>query len=239
MELHPEPLTRVVVEAEGVAAESVHVAVAVRQTPVRHHDRHLVQGFGQVRPEVPVVLRAAEVGPGVALDRMVQVRELQRVAEEEHRGVVADDVPVALIGVEAHSEAPDVTFGVGSASLPGHGREAHDHLGRLADLGEHAGTAVPRDVAGHREGAVGAGALGVHAPFGDHLAVEVRELLEEPHILEQHRPPGTRGQAVLVLPDRRPRHRRQRLGVPRFLSGSFDRHGSTSSPNDPSMRISS
>ena len=32
---------------EGVAAEQVHVAEAFRDAPIRHHDRHLVQRFGQ------------------------------------------------------------------------------------------------------------------------------------------------------------------------------------------------
>ena len=60
---------------------------------------------------------------------MVEVGELQRVAEEEDRRVVADDVPVALLGVELHREATDVALGVGRATLTGDGREAGEHLG--------------------------------------------------------------------------------------------------------------
>jgi hypothetical protein len=64
-----------------------------------------VQGLGQRGPEIPVVLRAAHVGARVALDGMVQVGELERVAQEEHRRVVADHVPVAFLGVELHARS--------------------------------------------------------------------------------------------------------------------------------------
>ena len=93
----------------------------------RHDDRHLVQRLGQQRPEVPVVVGAAQAGARVALDRVVEVGEAQRIAEEEHRRVVADDVPVAFLGVELHREAADVALGVGRAALAGDGREAHEH----------------------------------------------------------------------------------------------------------------
>ena len=128
-------------EAEGVAAEAVHVAVAVGHAAVAHHDGDLVQRLGQQGPEVPVVLRAAQVGARVALDRVVEVREAQRVAHEEHRRVVADHVPVAFLGVELDREAADVALGVGRAALAGDGGEAHEHLGLLADLGEELGLA--------------------------------------------------------------------------------------------------
>ena len=78
---------------------------------------------------------AAQVGARVALDRVVEVGELQRVAEEEHRRVVADHVPVAFLGVELQREAADVALGVGRAALAGDGGEAGEHLASVADLG--------------------------------------------------------------------------------------------------------
>jgi hypothetical protein len=47
VELHPEALVLRVDEAEGVAAEAVHVAVAGRDAAVAHHDGDLVQRLGQ------------------------------------------------------------------------------------------------------------------------------------------------------------------------------------------------
>src|SRR3981189_2333292 len=122
------------------------------------------------------VVPAAQRGGWVGLDRGVQVREPQRSAEEEHRRVIADDVPVALLGIELEGGAADVAFRIGRAALAGHGREAREHGRLLPDLRENLGLGVARDVVGHREGAVGTPALGVHAPLRDHFPVEMRHL---------------------------------------------------------------
>ncbi len=59
--------------------------------------------------------------------------ELQRVLDEEHRGVVADEVVVALFGVELQGEAARVSDGVRTPEVVGDGREAQEDLGALAD----------------------------------------------------------------------------------------------------------
>ena len=184
---------------------------------VAHRDRDLVQRLGQRGPEVPVVARAAQVGARVALHGVVEVRELERVAQEEDRRVVADEVPVSFLGVELDREAADVALGVGCAALAGHGGEAHEEVGLLADRREDLGLGVPGDVVGDREGAVGARALGVHAALGNHLAIEVGELLQEPDVLQQRRPARTGGHDVLVVGDGRARIGGQLLLFHKFL----------------------
>ena len=134
----------------------MHVAVAARNAAVTHHDGDLVQRLGQAGPEVPVALGAAQVGVRVALHGLVQVGELERVAEEEHRRVVAHQVPVAFLGVHLHGEAADVALGIGRATLAGHGGKAHEQRRLFANFGEHLGARVARDVARDGEGAVGA-----------------------------------------------------------------------------------
>jgi hypothetical protein len=76
-------------------------------------------------------------------------------------------------------------------------------LGLLADLGEDLGLGVLGDVVGDGEGAEGARALGVHAPLGDDLAVKMRQLFQEPDILQQHRAARAGGHGVLVVRDGR------------------------------------
>ena len=127
VELDPGALVCGVDEAEGVAAEAVHVAIARRDAAIAHDDRDLVQRLGQQRPEVPVVVGAAQVGARVALHGVVEVGELERIAQEEHRRVVADQIPVAFFGVELHGEAADIALGIGRAALAGDGREAREH----------------------------------------------------------------------------------------------------------------
>src|SRR5258707_9664197 len=127
---------------------------------------------------------------------MIEVREPQRIAEEEHRRVVADDVPVTLLGIELEGGTADIAFRIGRAALAGDGREPHEHRRLLADLRENLGLGVAADVVSYRERAVGSPAFGVHAPLRDHLPVEMRQLLDQPYILEQRRP---RGPAVMML----------------------------------------
>ena len=202
VELHPRAPVVLVVEAVRVASESVHVAVRGRNAARRHGDRHLVERFGQQCPEVPVVVGRAQVGARIAFHGMVQVGEFQRVAQEEHGGVVAHEVPVACVGVELHREAADVTLGVCRAALSGHGREPHEALGLLAYLGEDRRTGVSGDVLCDREGPECAGAFGVHAAFGNDLAVEMGEFFEEPRILQRHGAADACCLNVLVVGDR-------------------------------------
>ncbi len=141
----------------------------------------------------------AQVGLRVALDGTVQVREVVRVAQEEDRGVVADQVPVPLLGVELHGEAADVAFRIRRAAFPGDGREAHEERRLLADLREDLRLRIFGDVLRDGERAEGARALGVHAALGDHLAVEVRQFFQVPDILQQHRTAWSGGHRILVV----------------------------------------
>ena len=200
MELHPHALVLLVDQAVGVAAEAVHVAVAGRDAAIGHDDGHLVQRLGQARPEVPVALGRVHVGFRVALHHVIEVDELLRVAQEEHRRVVAHEIPVALGRVELHGEAADVALGIGCAALAGNRGEADEHLGLGARL-EHLGLRVLADIARHLEGAVRARALCVHASLGDDLSVEVRELLDHPVVLEHHGAALARGQRMVVVGD--------------------------------------
>jgi hypothetical protein len=134
---------------------------------------------------------------------MVEVGELQRVAVKEHRGVVTDQIPVALPGVELDREPTDVPGGLCGTTLTRHRGEPDEQVSAFTHLGKHVCATVFGDVVGDGEGAVRPGALCVHSPLRDHLAIEVGQLLQEPHILEQHRPPAARGGHVVVVGDGR------------------------------------
>src|SRR3546814_18984057 len=61
-----------------------------------------------------------------------EVRKLHRIAHEEDRHVVADEIVIALVGVEFEREPAHVAPGVGAALLAGNGREACEHVGARA-----------------------------------------------------------------------------------------------------------
>jgi hypothetical protein len=80
---------------------------------VGHDDCDLMECLRKKSPEVPVILSAPQTGAGVALDRVVQVGEAQRIAKEEDRSVVADDVPISVLGVELESKPADIALRIG------------------------------------------------------------------------------------------------------------------------------
>ena len=85
-------------------------------------------------------LRHREVRLG--LRGVDQIRKLHRVLDEEHRDVVADEIPVAFVGVELDGEAAHVARRVGRTAFAEHGREADEDRRLLARLGEQRGARV-------------------------------------------------------------------------------------------------
>ena len=51
---------------------------------------------------------------------MVKVGELQRIAQEEYRGVVAYKVPIALFGIELDGKSAYIALCIGCSALPCH-----------------------------------------------------------------------------------------------------------------------
>ena len=160
-------------------------------------DNHMQWDFWTLNPESHCMLLSRRPGAAAALLRADEVRELHGVADEEDRGVVADEVVVALGRVELQREAARVAPRVGRALLAGDRREAGEHLGRRARL-EQRGLGVRRDVLGGLELPERARALRVHVALRDALAVEVRHLVQEVHVVQQDRAVRTDGQRVAV-----------------------------------------
>ena len=154
-------------------------------------------------------LRLRKAAVGLLLGGMDDVGELDRVLDEEHRDVVADEVPVAFLGVELDREAAHVARQIGRSLAAGHGREAHEDrrlfAGALEQIG--AGDVGQRFVI--LEIAVRAIAARMHDALGNALVVEVEDLLAEMEILERGRPAPADPQRVLVVGDRGALLRRQ------------------------------
>jgi hypothetical protein len=61
-----------------------------------------------------------------------QIREFDRILDEEDRDIVADQIPIALARVEFDREAAHVARRIDRARAAGDGREAHEDLGLFA-----------------------------------------------------------------------------------------------------------
>ena len=180
----PMTLTRRADQAVSVAAEAVHVTVAVWNATVRKQDRDLVQRLRRVRPEVPHHLRAFQVGLGQTFLGVNEVREFKRVTDKENRRVVPDDVPVTFFGIELDREAARVTLGVCRTSFATDGGETHENWRLLAHGLKQFSAGVLRDIAINRECTVSARTFRVHAAFRNVLAIEVCKFLDQVKIVE-------------------------------------------------------
>ena len=77
-----------------------------------------------------------QIGLGMALLGMDEVGELVRVPHEEHRRVVADQIPIAFLGVELDCEATHVAFGIGCARFPGDSLPELQYIGKSPSISE-------------------------------------------------------------------------------------------------------
>src|ERR1700730_12743327 len=96
VELHPSALVLGIDHREGVTAEAMHLPEGLWNSAVGHNDCDLMECLGKQSPEVPVILSAPQTGARVALDRVVEVREAERIAEEKDWSIVSHDVPISL-----------------------------------------------------------------------------------------------------------------------------------------------
>ena len=70
------------------------------------------------------------------------------IVDEEDGRVVADQIPVALVGVDFDGEAARVSYGIGRATLAADGGETDGQRRLLAHLGEDGRAAVLGDIVG-------------------------------------------------------------------------------------------
>ena len=205
VEFHEHAVAALIDHAEGVHAEALHHAIAARNGAIRHHPHLHVHGLGHQRHEIPErVVRARRLRHGVVrlgLHGMDEIGKFHRVLDEEHRHVVADEIPVALVGVELDREAAHVARRVGRTAFTRHRREPHEHRGALAGLGEQRRARDLRERLITFEVAMSARAAGVDDALGNPLVVEVGDLLAQDEIFEQRRPAQSRFQGILVVGD--------------------------------------
>ena len=121
MVLDPESLAFLIDPLEGVGAVTILVAGRLRRAAVTHEVGDLVGRLRVAGPEIPLHIVIAQTRTGHTLLRVDEVGELNGIANEEDRSVVAYQVVVAFGGVEFHRETAWVTPGIGGAGFARHG----------------------------------------------------------------------------------------------------------------------
>src|SRR5690625_876366 len=138
---------------------------------------------------------------------MDDVGKLDGVADEDHRDVVAHEVPVADLGVELDREPTRITIALGGVPAADDRGEAQRDVGALPLFLEEFGARVAADrlvapLAVGLEVAVRGRASRVHHPLGDAFPVEVADLLQELVVLQRGGPTLTDRSLALVVVDR-------------------------------------
>ena len=200
-------------EAERVHAEALHEAEGARDGPVGHLPHQHVGGLRHQRGEVPEVvvrrLRLREAAVRLFLHGVHEVGELDRILDEEDGDVVADDVPVALLGVQLDGEAAYVPGEVEGTLAAGDGGEADERGGLLTGALEQVGGGEVRQRLVGFEESMCAVPAGVDDALRNPLVVEVEDLLAHDEVVEQRWPPVADAQRVLVVGDGNALLRRQ------------------------------
>ena len=84
---------------------------------------------GRQRDEIPkIVMRGLclrESAIGFFFRSMDEVGKFDRILDKKDGDIVADDVPVAFLGIKLHREAANIPREIGRSFVTGHGRESH------------------------------------------------------------------------------------------------------------------
>ena len=142
-----------------------------------------------------------------------EIRKFHRVLNEEDGNVVADQIPIALIGIELDRETSHIAHGIRRAAFANDGREAHEDRCPLAGFGEQrcSGIFLKRVVA--FEIPVCGRTAGMDYALRYTLVVKMGDLLAQNKILEQRRPAISRFERILIVGDRNTLIRGQRLAA--------------------------
>ncbi len=200
-------VTFVVHQSKAVNAEPLDHPQRPRQGAIGHDPHHHVHGLRRQRDVVPERIvrgcRLRESAIGFHLHGMDEIGEFDRVLDEEHRDVVADQVPVAFLRIQLDGEAAHVARRVHRSCTARDGGEACEHRRAFAHLGQYLRRCELGQRVGELEESVYGGSARVDDAFRDAFVIEVRDLLAENEVFEQRRSARICFQRVLVVRDRR------------------------------------
>ena len=142
-----------------------------------------------------------------------QIREFHRVLNEKNRNVVADQIPIALVGIELDSKTSHIAHRIGRAPFSNDGREAYEDRCPLAGLGEQRRSRIffKRVVA--FEIPMCGRTAGMDYALRYALVVKMGNLLAQNKILKQRRPAKSSFERILIVGDRNALISGQRLAA--------------------------
>src|ERR1035437_2804736 len=148
-----------------------------------------MQRFRRERNEIPERVvrgrRLRKAAVGFHLDGMDEVREFDGVLNEENRDVVADQIPVAFLGVKLDCKYAYVTRRMDRPRTACDCPYASKQRRLLAYFGEYSGGGVPLQRGGQLEEAMRTRRACMHDTLGHTLVIEMGDLFVQDEILQQ------------------------------------------------------
>ena len=119
------------------------------------------------------------------ITRKDEVGEFDGVLDKENRDVVANQIPVAFLGVKLDRKPAYVTRGVDRTRAAGDGRYAGKHRCLRTYLGEYPGSGVTLQRGGQLEETMHARRTRVNDTLGNALVIEMGNFFAQDEILQQ------------------------------------------------------
>lgn len=168
----------------GIDARSFHFTIVGRNAPWTLDPGDHVQCFRCLRDEVLEAPWSLPVGDRVGLEGMDHVRKLDCIADEKYLQVVADQIPVAIHGLELDGKAARVACGFRRILAADDGgkpdKDGRAHTGFIQHFCPGVlGCRLIADLAIGFEIAICARAAGMHHAFRNAFAVEIRDHFSE------------------------------------------------------------
>ena len=121
---------------------------------------------------------------GAGFHGVHEIRKLDRILDEEHRNVVADEIPIAALRVELHGEAANVAREIERAFAADDRREPHERRRHLSRPLKQVCARYIRQRVVRFEEAMRAEAARVHDSLGYSLVIEMEKLFAKVKIFE-------------------------------------------------------
>lgn len=141
--LNPEGFSSGIDPLKGVRSISIHVAITIGSSTVRHENGNLMKSLRGVGPEVPGHLGALDTSLRVSLLGVDEIRELDWVLDEENWSVVSYDVVVSFFGVKFDSETSWIPIAIVCTTFSSDSGEAQEAVGLLANTLQEVGLSPP------------------------------------------------------------------------------------------------
>lgn len=173
MELNPVSFTLVINPLESVGRITVHSSETIRGTSVREQDSHLMSRFWSLGEEIPEHVRALEIALRVSLLGVDEIREFNRVSNEEHGGVVTNHIPIAFFSVKLDSETTRISFGISRSLFSSDSGESKENRSALANGIEELSLAELSDIIGGFKITPSTSSLSMDDSFGNSFSIEM------------------------------------------------------------------